>query len=144
MSQQTIRQQARRTAREMAAKRRRERAKRERRLIDLAEQVMVALGERDAAVTETEKRAGIALRELTHVEGLSLSEAITWCGQTMTAREAARLRRLADDQDSGTDAAHVDGTNATGAPAATAHTGSAGAGAVVGGAGAGAEAGTED
>jgi len=37
---------------------------------------MVAIGERDAAVTETEKRAGAALRALTEVERLSLSEAV--------------------------------------------------------------------
>lgn len=54
MSQQTIKQRARRTAWEMAKKRRRERAERERRLIDLAERVMVAIGERDAAVAGTE------------------------------------------------------------------------------------------
>ena len=69
MSQQTIKQQARRTAREMAEKRRTEREERERRVIDLAEQVMVAIGERDAAVAETEKRAGEALRELTERRG---------------------------------------------------------------------------
>lgn len=95
MSQQTIKQQARRTAREMAEKRRKEREERERRVIDLAEQVMVAIGERDAAVAETEKRAGDALRELTEVEGLSLGEAVEWCGETITVREATRLRRLA-------------------------------------------------
>ncbi|GAB7005291.1 hypothetical protein JCM18899A_27640 [Nocardioides sp. AN3] len=95
MSQQTIKQQARRTAREMAEKRRKEREERERRVIDLAEQVMVAIGERDAAVAETEKRAGEALRELTEVEGLSLGEAVKWCGETITVREATRLRRLA-------------------------------------------------
>jgi len=100
MSQQTIRQQARRTAREMAEKRRREREERERRVIDLAEQVMVAIGQRDAAVAEAEKRAGEALRELTEVEGLSLGEAVEWCGETVTVREATRLRRLcAVDQD---------------------------------------------
>ena len=52
-------------------------------MIDLAEQVMVAIGERDAAVAETEKRAGDALRELTEVEGLSLGEAVEWCGETI-------------------------------------------------------------
>jgi hypothetical protein len=36
---------------------------RERRVIDLAEQVMVAIGQRNAAVSETQKRAGEALRE---------------------------------------------------------------------------------
>jgi hypothetical protein len=46
-------------------------------------------------VAETEKRAGDALRELTEVEGLSLSEAVEWCGETITVREATRLRRLA-------------------------------------------------
>ncbi|WP_300402173.1 hypothetical protein [uncultured Nocardioides sp.] len=97
MSQQTIKQQARRTAREMAEKRRREREERERRVIDLAERVMVAVGERDAAVAETEKRAGEALRELTEREGLSLSEAVEWCGETVSVREATRLRRLASE-----------------------------------------------
>ncbi|WP_227465480.1 hypothetical protein [Nocardioides dongkuii] len=94
MSQQTIRQQARRTAREMAGKRRKERDERERRVIDLAERVMVAIGERDAAVAEAERAAGEALRELTEGEGLSLGEAVEWCGETVTVREATRLRRL--------------------------------------------------
>jgi len=38
----------------------------------LAEQVMVAIGQRDAVVAEAAKRTGEALRELTEVEGLSL------------------------------------------------------------------------
>ena len=97
MSQQTIKQQARRAAREMAEKRRKEREERERRVIDLAERVMVAIGERDAAVAETEKRAGEALRELTERERLSLGEAVEWCGETVTVREATRLRRLASE-----------------------------------------------
>jgi len=121
MSQQTIRQQARRTAREMAEKRRRKRIERERRVVDLAEQVMVAIGQRDAAVAEAEKRAGEALRELTEREGLSLGEAVEWCGETVTVREATRLRRLAavDRDDS--------------APTtATAGSGGAGAGTAVG------------
>ena len=101
MSQQTIKQQARRTAREMAEKRRKQREARERRVIDLAERFMVAIGERDAAVAETEKRAGEALRELTETEGLSLGEAIEWCGETITVREATRLRRLATEPRSG-------------------------------------------
>jgi len=127
MSQQTIKQQARRTAREMAEKRRKEREERERRVIDLAEQVMVAIGERDAAVAETEKRAGEALRELTEAEGLSLGEAVEWCGETVTVREATRLRRLAsepqgDDGDQGGD----------GAALATAGSGGAGAGSSAG------------
>jgi len=100
MSQQTIRQQARRTAREMAERRRRERMDREARTIALVEQIMVAIGERDAAVAVAEKRAGAALRQLTEAEGLSLREAVEWCGETLTAREATRLRRLvAEDAD---------------------------------------------
>lgn len=131
MSQQTIKQQARRTAREMAEKRRREREERERRVVDLAEQVMVAVGQRGAAVAETEKRAGQALRELTEVEGLSLGEAVEWCGETITVREATRLRRLANSggeqdgdarDDSGDDSGH------DGAALASAGSGGAGAG----------------
>lgn len=126
MSQQTIKQQARRTAREMAEKRRKEREERERRVIDLAEQVMVAIGERDAAVAETEKRAGAALRELTEGEGLSLSEAVEWCGDTVSVREATRLRRLASEpqaEDGGGEQGG-DGTTAL----AAAESGGAGAG----------------
>jgi hypothetical protein len=97
MSQQTIKQQARRAAREMTVKRRKEHEERERRVIDLAERVMVAIGERDAAVAETEKRAGEALRELTEREGMPLGEAVEWCGETLTMREATRLRRIASE-----------------------------------------------
>ena len=131
MSQQTIKRQARRTAREMAGKRRKEREERERRVIDLAERVMVAIGERDAAVAENEKRAGEALRELTEREGLSLGEAVEWCGETVTVREATRLRRLAsgnqadDDRKQG---GERDGAQAGDAPA-VARAGSGGAGA---------------
>lgn len=103
VSQQTIRQQARRTARDMATRRRRERDERERRVIDLAKRVIVAIGERDAAVTETERRAGEALRELTEREDLTLGESVEWCGGTITAREARRLRRLANEPPAGYD-----------------------------------------
>ncbi|MDN4175201.1 hypothetical protein QWY28_19710 [Nocardioides sp. SOB77] len=129
MSQQTIKQQARRTAREMAEKRRKEREARERRVIDLAEQVMVAIGERDAAVAETEKRAGEALRELTEREGLSLSEAVEWCGETVTVREATRLRRLASEPQA--DGGREQGGDGTSALAA-AESGGAGAGSSAG------------
>lgn len=96
MSQQAIKQEARRAAREMAEKRRRERADRERRMADLAEQVMVALGQRDQAVIEAEQRAGEALLDWTDVEGLPLAEAVEWCG--LSAREAKRLKRLAEER----------------------------------------------
>jgi hypothetical protein len=132
MSQQTIKQQARRTVRETAEKRRKEREERERRVIDLAEQVMVAIGERDASVTETEKRAGDALRELTEREGLSLGEAVDWCGETITVREATRLRRLASEPQA--DAARERGGERDNVQAGDA---AVGAGAGSGGAGAG-------
>ena len=129
MSQQTIKQQARRTAREMAEKRRREREERERRVIDLAERVMVAVGERDHAVAETEKRAGEALRELTEREGLSLSEAVEWCGETVTVREATRLRRLASEPEADDDSS---GQGSDGAALPAAGSGGAGAGSAAG------------
>lgn len=103
MSQQTIKQQARRTAREVAERRRLARVEKERRMTDLAEQVMVAIGERDQAVIDTEARAGAALREWTEVEGQTLAEVVEWCDGLLTPREATRLRRLADDSDANGD-----------------------------------------
>lgn len=96
MSKQTIRQQARQTARDAALRRRRDREERDRRLTDLAEQVLVAVAERNQAVADAERRVGAALREFTEVEGLTLREAVTCCDEALTLREATRLRRLAD------------------------------------------------
>jgi len=95
MSQQTIKQRARRQALEVAAGQRRERAERERRLQDLVVRVLTAVGERDAAVAEAERRAGAALRQMTGAEGLTLREAVAWCGEEISVREATRLRQLA-------------------------------------------------
>jgi hypothetical protein len=97
MSQQTIKQRARRKAHDAVARQRKERAERERRLEDLAVQVLTAVEERDAAVVETERRAGAALRHMTQVEGLTLREAVDWCGEEISVREATRLRQLAGD-----------------------------------------------
>ena len=97
MGQQSIRQGARRAALDVQSKRRRERAEREKRLEDLAVRVLVAVGERDAAVADAERRAGEALREMTDDERLSVREAVEWCGDAITTREATRLRRLTDD-----------------------------------------------
>jgi hypothetical protein len=94
MGQQSIRQEARRAALDAQSKRRRERAAREKRLEDLAVRVLVALRERDAAVADADRRAGKALREMTEDEGLSAREAVEWCGDEITMREATRLRRL--------------------------------------------------
>lgn len=97
MGQQSIRQEARRAALDAQSKRRRERAEREKRLEGLAVAVLVAVGERDAAVVDAERRAGQALREMTEDEGLSVREAVEWCGDEITTREATRLRRLVKD-----------------------------------------------
>jgi hypothetical protein len=95
MSQQSIKQRARRQALDVAARHRRERTERERRIQDLVVQVLTALGERDAAVAEAERRAGAALRQMTGAEGLTLREAVAWCGEEISVREATRLRQLA-------------------------------------------------
>ena len=101
MSQQSVRQAARRSALDAQAARRRERADRERRLEALAVAVMTALGERDGAVKDAERRAGEALRAMSEDEGLSVREAVEWCGTGITVREVARLRRLARDSQDG-------------------------------------------
>ncbi|MEZ0579128.1 hypothetical protein [Nocardioides sp. MH1] len=132
MSQQTIKQQARRTAREMAEKRRKQREERERRVIDLAERVMVAIGERDAAMAATEKRAGEALRELTEREGMPLGEAVQWCGETITVREATRLRRLASESQADDGRERDSAQTGDAASVAGAGSGRAGAGSSVG------------
>ena len=61
MGQQSVRQAARRSALETQLARRRARAERERRLEGLAVDVLVAVGERDAAIQASERRAGQAL-----------------------------------------------------------------------------------
>ena len=101
MGHQSIRQEARRAALDAQSKRRRERAEREKRLEYLAVRVLVAIRERDAAVVEADRRAGKALREMTEDEGLSVHEAVQWCGDEITTREATRLRRLAEDVELG-------------------------------------------
>jgi len=101
MGQQSIRQGARRAALDAQSKRRRERAKREKRLEDLAVRVLVAVREREAAVADADRRAGNALRDMTEDEGLSVREAVEWCGDEITTREATRLRRMAEDAGAG-------------------------------------------
>jgi hypothetical protein len=100
MSQQSVRQAARRSALDAQAARRRERADRERRLEALAVAVLTVLGERDGAVKDAERRAGEALRAMSD-EGLSVREAVEWCGTGITVREVTRLRRLARDPQDG-------------------------------------------
>src|SRR5829696_10445934 len=103
MSQQSVRQAARRSALDARAVRRKERADRERRLEALAVAVLTALGERDALVQDAERRAGQALRTMTNDEDLSLREAVEWCGSGVTVREITRLLRLKGSHQPGRD-----------------------------------------
>jgi hypothetical protein len=96
VSHQSIRQAARRRALDVQSRQRRERAERGKRLEALAVQVLTAVGERDAAVADTESRAGQALAMMTEAEGLSLREAVQWCGEEIGLSEAKRLRRIGD------------------------------------------------
>ena len=93
MSQQSVRPAARRSALDAQAVLRKERADRERRLEALAVAVLTALGERDALVRDAERRAAQAVRTMIDDEGLSLREAVDWCGSSVTVRELARLLR---------------------------------------------------
>jgi hypothetical protein len=102
MSQQSVRQAARRAALDAQAVLRKERADRERRLEVLAVAVLTALGERDALVRDAERRAGQVLRTMTGDEGLSVREAVEWCGSGgLTVREVTRLRQLGHDPPGG-------------------------------------------
>jgi hypothetical protein len=101
MSQQSMRQAARRSALDAQAARRKERADRERRLEGLAVAVLTALGERNGTVQDAERRAGDALRTMTDDEGLSVREAVEWCGNGLILREITRLRRLDGGQQDG-------------------------------------------
>ena len=103
VSQQSVRQAARRSALDTQAVLHKERADRERRLEGLAVSVLTALGERDALVQDAERRAGAALRTMTDDEGLSLREAVEWCGGGVTVREITRLLRLHGDHQGGRD-----------------------------------------
>jgi hypothetical protein len=51
--------------------------------------VLTALGERDATVRETERRAGVALRTMIDAERLSVLEAFEWCASGVTLREVS-------------------------------------------------------
>jgi hypothetical protein len=103
MSQQSVRQAARRSAVDAQAVLRKEPADRERRLEALAVAVLMALGERDALIRDAERRAGQARRTMTEDEGLSTHEAAGWCGSGVTVGEIVRLLRLDDAHQDGRD-----------------------------------------
>jgi hypothetical protein len=48
---------------------------------------------------------------MTEDEGLSVREAVAWCGDEITTRDATRLRRLVQDNPS--DGSEVDDNNST-------------------------------
>lgn len=94
----SVRQAARRAALDAQAKLRGQRQERDKRLAAITVEVLVALGERDAAVVRYEQRASAALRQLLDDEQLTLAEVALWCGPSLTRQEIARLRRLGGDQ----------------------------------------------
>lgn len=96
MSKSQDRVEARRAIQERAIARRRERERQDERIAKLALEVSVALHEGRRAVEAAERRAGRALSLMLTGEGLSVTEAIDWVGDSsLTAREIARLRGLA-------------------------------------------------
>ena len=93
---QATRQAARRAAAQAQASLMRDRLERDRRCAALGVRVVTALGERDALVQRCERVAGHALRALVVDEGVAAAEATQWCAGSVTTREIARLRRLAE------------------------------------------------
>lgn len=93
MDAKTQRQDARRRAREARTEPDKARKEREKRTEDLAVTVLLALD----AIAEQERRAGQALRVMVENEGLSLREAVGWCGNEVSLQTAARFKRLASD-----------------------------------------------
>jgi hypothetical protein len=97
MGERLLRQTARRAAVDAQAGHRRERQERDRRIDALAVEVLVAIGERDAA----ERRAGELLKTMIDREQLSLRQAVAWLGGTITVRGATRLLELAQPDENG-------------------------------------------
>ena len=91
-----MRQEARKSVLEAQAEMKAERDKREKRLSGLGVDVVVALRERDAAVLRCELQSGRALRKMLD-EGLSMKEALQWCGPEVGRREAGRLIKQAEE-----------------------------------------------
>jgi hypothetical protein len=88
---------ARRAVHEAHLERRRERAARDKELQALAVEVQVTLVNGRAKLREAEIAAGLALTQMITELGVSTTEVIDWCCGAVTAREVARLRRLAAD-----------------------------------------------
>lgn len=88
---------ARRAVHEAQLERRREQATRDKELQALAVEVQVALVDGRARLREAEIAAGVTLDRMITELGVSTGEVVDWCCGSVTAREVARLRRLAAD-----------------------------------------------
>jgi hypothetical protein len=98
MSKSQDRLEARRVIQERAVARRREREQQDERIAKLALDVNLALREGRRALEGAEQIAGRALTHMITTEGLTVTEAIEWVGDSqLTAREIARLRGLAGE-----------------------------------------------
>jgi hypothetical protein len=64
---------------------------------------------------------------MTTIEGVTLREAVEWCGDQIGVREATRLRRLAEN-DQNAEKGDEDDARALAATTTTAESGEAGAG----------------
>lgn len=87
-----VRQRARKSAAERVARLRQQRADLVKQREVLSAVVMTALAERDAVVSDAERRSGDALHALVS-SGLSLVEASAWCD--LKGKDASRLLKLA-------------------------------------------------
>lgn len=97
-SQQAARQQARRRAMDPAMRARIAATQRDQRISRLTTRLAVTLSRRDEALQRWDRRVGDVLVALTRGERLTLDEAVTWSGITLTKREARRMRQLAESQ----------------------------------------------
>ena len=88
---------ARRAVHEAQLERRRERAARDKELQALAVEVQVTLVDARAKLREAEIAAGVTANRMITELGVSTAEVVDWCCGAVTAREVARLRKLAVD-----------------------------------------------
>lgn len=88
---------ARRAVHEAQLERRREQAARDKELQALAVEVQVTLADGRAKLRQAEIAAGVTLERMITELGVSTTGVVDWCCDAVTAREVARLRRLALD-----------------------------------------------
>lgn len=91
---------ARRAVHEAQLERRREQAARDKQLQTLAGEVQVTLVDGRARLRYAEIAAGATLDRMITELGVTTTEVVDWCCGAVTAREVARLRRLAADRSS--------------------------------------------